>query len=277
MENDNSQLHYMQISVDHMDMMEYLTDEQRGIAFRHVFAFFRGEKTKEEITAEISRENNIILPIFDSIIKSIDRGRNAYEERCRKNRENGKKGGAPKGNQNARKKEIKQQPEEKQAPKRKETDTQNDSDYTETEKERDIKIMTKVAQNILKKMQTELLNYKSSLFKLFTKKQAISFLATFMTTNDVTREMSFDFWYKNGVISFLEDLKHSENVNDYLNSFKEYVKKAFLEDYEFTTIDDFTEEFEINRHAAANAVEAYLSDENNRNNRTVEKTTETSQ
>lgn len=103
MENDNSQLHYMQISVDHMDMMKYLTDEQLGIAFRQIFACFRGEKTKEEVTAEISRENYIILPIFDSIIKSIDRGRNAYEERCRTNRENGKKGGAPKGNQNARK------------------------------------------------------------------------------------------------------------------------------------------------------------------------------
>lgn len=103
MENDNSQLHYMQISVDHMGMMEYLTDEQRGITFRHVFAYFRGGKKKEEIIAEISPENKIILPIFDLITKSIDRGRNAYEERCRTNRENGKKGGAPKGNQNARK------------------------------------------------------------------------------------------------------------------------------------------------------------------------------
>lgn len=106
MENENSQLHYMQISVDHMDMMDFLTDEQRGIVFRLVFEYFRGEKTKEEITAKNSDKNRSILPIFTLIAKSIDRGRGAYEERCRKNRENGKKGGAPKGNQNARKRKV---------------------------------------------------------------------------------------------------------------------------------------------------------------------------
>lgn len=64
----------MQISVDHMDMMDFLTDEQRGIVFRLVFECFRGEKTKEEITAKNSDKNRSILPIFTLIAKSIDRG-----------------------------------------------------------------------------------------------------------------------------------------------------------------------------------------------------------
>ena len=38
---------------------------------------------------------------FMSLQKRLDREK--YEERCRKNRENAKKGGAPKGNQNATK------------------------------------------------------------------------------------------------------------------------------------------------------------------------------
>lgn len=107
MENENKQLHYMQVSVDHMEMMDFLTDEQRGILLRLVFDYFRDKKTKENVISEISRDNNIILPIFAQLATSIDRGRSAYIERCKINSENGKKGGAPKGNQNARKRKEK--------------------------------------------------------------------------------------------------------------------------------------------------------------------------
>lgn len=103
MENDNSQLHYMQISVDHMEAMKYLTDEQRGIVLRFIFAYFQKDMNESEIIAAVPKEHNIILPVFSQLRLSIDRSRKSYEERCRINRENGKKGGAPKGNQNAKK------------------------------------------------------------------------------------------------------------------------------------------------------------------------------
>ena len=73
-----------------------------------------------EFTAEV---------IFENFAKIIDRDIEAYKMICEKNSANGKKGGAPKGNQNARKttettERLKKQP--KQADKDKDKDKDKD-------------------------------------------------------------------------------------------------------------------------------------------------------
>ena len=104
MVQDSNGLYYMQLSTDHMNMTKWLTNEQRGLLFKLVFMYFCEEMTEQEIINSIPSEHSIILPIWSDIQLSIERSKTAYSERCRINKENGKKGGAPKGNQNERKK-----------------------------------------------------------------------------------------------------------------------------------------------------------------------------
>lgn len=104
MKQDSNDLYYMQLSTDHMNMTKWLTNEQRGILFGLVFAYFCGEMTEQEVIKNIPPEHNILLPIWSNMQISINRSKAAYSEKCRINKENGKKGGAPKGNHNARKK-----------------------------------------------------------------------------------------------------------------------------------------------------------------------------
>ena len=52
--------------------------------------------------SELSSTSDIV---FGFIKPQLDRAAERYEQICKQNRENGKKGGAPKGNQNARKTE----------------------------------------------------------------------------------------------------------------------------------------------------------------------------
>ena len=55
-------------------------------------------------TGEISTfSDRTMRAVYKQIIKAIDRNAERYVNKCAKNRENGKKGGAPKGNQNAKK------------------------------------------------------------------------------------------------------------------------------------------------------------------------------
>lgn len=106
MVQDSNGLYYMQLSTDHMNMTKWLTNEQRGLLFKLVFAYFCDEMTEQEVVDSIPEEYKIILPIWSNIQISINRSKAAYSEKCRINSNNGKKGGAPKGNQNARKKAL---------------------------------------------------------------------------------------------------------------------------------------------------------------------------
>jgi len=99
----------LKILVDHMNTMDLLSAKQCGVAVKLAFDYFRDEKTEQEIkqyleAETLENERQAIMIAFSQLKDSIDRRRSAYERRCAINRENGKKGGAPKGNQNARKK-----------------------------------------------------------------------------------------------------------------------------------------------------------------------------
>ena len=73
---------------------EFLTNEQFGRLMGALFALDDGEDP--EVDDDIA-----MAFAFMSLQQRLDKEK--YEEKCRKNRENGMKGGAPRGNQNARK------------------------------------------------------------------------------------------------------------------------------------------------------------------------------
>lgn len=86
---DNFLLKTSQISV-----FKELSDEDAGKLIKGIFDYV---KTKE-ITL-----NSYLKVIFIPIKEEIDKNQERYEKQCEINKENGKKGGAPKGNQNAKK------------------------------------------------------------------------------------------------------------------------------------------------------------------------------
>ena len=83
------------------DSIRSLTDEQAGQLLRALFAY---EKRGEQYTGG----DPAVELAMGFLYASLDRNREKYEETCRKRSAAGKKGGAPKGNQNARKDENKQ-------------------------------------------------------------------------------------------------------------------------------------------------------------------------
>lgn len=78
-------------------LIEGLTDEQLGQLTRAIFLYARDGKSIEL--------EPVVRMAFGFIIDDMKRNKAKYEEKVERWRANGRKGGAPKGNQNARKKQ----------------------------------------------------------------------------------------------------------------------------------------------------------------------------
>ena len=102
---------------NYRDTLEDLTDEQVGKLFRAIFDY--------EIDKKEPNFNGELKIAFRFIKKDLDLNNDKYESICERNRKNGQKGGAPKGNQNARK----QPKQPKQPDNDNEYDNDNDYDY----------------------------------------------------------------------------------------------------------------------------------------------------
>ncbi len=108
---------------EYRDILEDLTNEELGKLFRAIFDY--------EIDNKIPHFVGLMKMAFMVIKGNLDRDRNKYDKRCESSSENGKKGGAPKGNQNAKKQpknNLKQPNQPKQADNDNETDTENGND-----------------------------------------------------------------------------------------------------------------------------------------------------
>ncbi len=77
--------------------ISFLTDEEKGKLFSMLFEYARNG-----VEPEI-KDNRPLSMAFAVCRRHIDRDQKEYEKKCRINRLNGQKGGAPKGNQNAKK------------------------------------------------------------------------------------------------------------------------------------------------------------------------------
>ena len=105
---------------------KYMTDEQFGRLIAALLDFARGKQPNVE--------DDIALA-FDFMALQEEINRNNYERRCEINRENARKGGAPKGNQNARKQP--KQPKQPNAKKNNPNDKRREEKKRE-EKEREV-------------------------------------------------------------------------------------------------------------------------------------------
>ena len=97
---------------NYRDTLEDLTDEQVGQLFRAIFNY--------EIDRTEPKFSGVLNVAFKFIKKDLDINLTKYENICNRNRKNGQNGGAPVGNQNARK-----QPKQ---PKQPDNDNDNDND-----------------------------------------------------------------------------------------------------------------------------------------------------
>lgn len=77
------------------ETIEPLSNEEKGKLFQGILDYVNG--IEPSLTGALKS-------IFIPIKKEIDSNEAKYQKRCETNQENGSKGGAPKGNQNARKK-----------------------------------------------------------------------------------------------------------------------------------------------------------------------------
>ena len=78
------------------DSFEDLSDAEYRQMIQAIQAYARtGEEPKFE--------DRTLRSVFKLVKKAVDRNTDRYAKKCEKNKENGRKGGAPKGNQNAKK------------------------------------------------------------------------------------------------------------------------------------------------------------------------------
>lgn len=246
---------YLPLPTDQIKTFEILTDTQIGFLIRLISKYYLGEKSFEEIKSEISNEDIIILPILINIKINIERAEEKYNKKREQNSKNGKKGGAPKGNQNARKKKDNEPPEEQ---------AQEDVESNSTEKKEsddesdcDIQSDTEFTRRLLDKMQNELSVYNTSLFRIFSKTEAIRFLASFSFECGLKKSSVFDNWYTNGILGFLNEVRNTE-ANKYLKSFEKYVEDYMFESYENMTIDEYQNSLKYYKRISSSAIEEYL-------------------
>ena len=84
------------VHLDYKDDLQLLSRDERGAIFDAMFSYAE--------TGEVPTfDDRALAMAFAPIKRWMDKDAAAYEETCRKNRANGAKGGAPVGNQNAKK------------------------------------------------------------------------------------------------------------------------------------------------------------------------------
>ena len=77
--------------LDYEEHFKLMTDEQLGQLLRAIM--------KYEKTRQVPQLDGMVKMAFSFIKAQLDRDREKYEEKCAKNKENGKRGGRPKKNQ----------------------------------------------------------------------------------------------------------------------------------------------------------------------------------
>lgn len=101
------------------EVFNLLTDEDSAALIKAIFAYNAGKEIK------LNYHLNVI---FALIKKRLDDNQKNYDEVCKRNQENGKKGGAPRGNANA-KKQPKTTETTQNNPKQHDNDNEYDHEY----------------------------------------------------------------------------------------------------------------------------------------------------
>ena len=88
---------YIRLDFSFLPQFELLSNEQFG---RMILGIMRNKARGDPIDFQ---DDEIVHIVSAGILGRIDEDYSAYERKCAINRENGTKGGAPKGNKNAKK------------------------------------------------------------------------------------------------------------------------------------------------------------------------------
>lgn len=105
---------------DYQKHILQLSNAEVGKLFKAVFAYVNGEEFEVQLTSAGSMA-------FSFIKEQIERDREKWELTCQRRSEAGKKGGAPKGNQNAAKRRGKSKTTKNKQKQAKQPDTENDT------------------------------------------------------------------------------------------------------------------------------------------------------
>lgn len=105
---------------DYQKHILQLSNAEVGKLFKAVFAYVNGEEFEVQLTSAGSMA-------FSFIKEQIERDREKWELTCQRRSEAGKKGGAPKGNQNAAKRRGESKTTKNKQKQAKQPDTENDT------------------------------------------------------------------------------------------------------------------------------------------------------
>ena len=105
---------------DYQKHILQLSNAEVGKLFKAVFAYVNGEEFEVQLTSA----GNMA---FSFIREQIERDREKWELTCQRRSEAGKKGGAPKGNQNAAKRRGESKTTKNKQKQAKQPDTENDT------------------------------------------------------------------------------------------------------------------------------------------------------
>lgn len=240
-----SDLTYFKVHLDTKPILEDLTLEEVGKIFLAMYDFAETGKVPE------FPKGTVLKVAGTSMISTIDRAKRKYkkrlspEERSKINSENGKKGGAPKGNQNAKKKTATDQKADQETikePKIKQNPPDPECcDY--------IKTMFSSMQDILKD------EYDTNLFKMMEWLDVIEFLAL-CYLSDCTPLDPFNSIYQKGVLGFFADFKRFSTPKKFLSNFEKDAKQYYLGEYEDHTIDSYNKDRYEAMNVASEVVEA---------------------
>lgn len=236
-----SDLTYFKVYLDTKPILEDLTLEEVGKIFLAMYDF-----------AETGKEPNFskgtVLKVAGaSMIATIDRAKRKYkkrlspEERSKINSENGKKGGAPKGNQNARKK--------------------NDTDQKPDQEPEKPDLYT---AGTIMRMENSLERIDSGLMKLLSSQEAVEFITLFMMYyEDDVKEPPFDivFSKKNNIGAYtFRDMVKANNFTKFIKTLKKEAKKLWT-DEPHTTVDEYQDSYFNTKSKVKYALEYLLDKE----------------
>ncbi len=241
-----AEISYFKVHLDTKQIIEDLSLEDIGRIFLAMYDYAESNTTPD------FPKGTPLKIAGTAMIATIDRAKRKYnrrlsdEERREINRANGKKGGAPKGNKNAKKKNA--------------TDQKNDKEnikITESKKEppdpvccNNIKAMFTTMQGILKN------EYDTNLFKMMEYLDIIEFLAL-CYLSDCTPLDPFNSIYQKGVLGFFADFKRFSTPKKFLSNFEKDAKQYYLGEYEDHTIDSYNKD----RYEAMRAASEVVTEE----------------
>ena len=128
---------YVQMYFSYLEPLADLTDEEVGRVFRAILKY-----GVDKTIPDLSPSEKMA---FSFMKTNFDRDAAAYDAKVEKKRENGKKGGAPIGNQNARK-----QPKQPKQPKEEEKDDEEEDEEEESSSSKEEGVVLTTMTTILK-------------------------------------------------------------------------------------------------------------------------------